>query len=320
MDPIDKKILWELHENCRVSYQNLSNDLDISANAVKKRVNKLIKTGVIYNFSAMLSLEYLKSEALYGLIYTDGYEVEEEFIQNLGSSPMVHVVGTIASGSGGAYNFFAQYIGSHGLSELGRLVRTLDHVTRTELFPLLIPKDHSILQAFPVRGKEQGGKFSKTELKVLRSLIEDPRMSISDIARQSRLTARRVGRTIEQLINRGVQFSVRWNLSAGGYDLIMVRTVIDEKKKPVTEVAEWVREQFPNQFWLPYISADEPIVFLSFVVKNMQEAEHIAQTIKSANFVLSTKVSVRFSETKFPWMGHTMIRDMVREAGLYDDQ
>jgi DNA-binding Lrp family transcriptional regulator len=320
MDPVDKKILWELHENCRVSYQNLSDVLDISANAVKKRVAKLIESGVIYNFSAMLRLEYLKSEALYGLVYTDGYEVEEEFIQNLGSNPMVHVVGTIASGSGGAYNFFAQYMGSHGLSELGRFVRTLDHVTRTELFPLLIPKDHSSYQALPVREKKEGGKFSRTELKVLRSLIEDPRMSISDIARQSRLTARRVGRTIEQLMDKGVLFSVRWNLSAGGYDQIMIRTVIDEKKKPVTEVAEWVRERFPNQFWLPYISADEPIVFLSFVVKNMQEAEHIAQTIKGADFVLSTKVSVRFSETKFPWMGHTMIKEMVQEAGLYDDK
>lgn len=320
MDPVDKKILWELHKNCRVSYQNLSEVLGISANAVKKRVAKLIENGVIYNFSVMLSLEYLKSEALYGLVYTDGYEVEEEFIQNLGSSPMVHVVGTIASGSGGAYNFFAQYIGSHGLSELGHFIRTLDHVTQTELFPLLIPKDHSISQAPPIRDKEQGGKFSKIELKVLQSLIEDPRISISDIARESRLTARRVGRTIEQLMDKGVSFSVRWNLSAGGYDLIMIRTVIDEKKKPVTEVAEWIRERFPHQFWLPYISADAPIVFLSFVVKNMQEAEHIAQTIKGADFVLSTKVSVRFSETKFPWMGHTMIKELVRKAGLYDDK
>lgn len=318
MDPMDKKILWELHENCRVSYQNLSKILGISANAVKKRVSKLIDTGVIYNFSAMLSLDYLNSEVLYGLVYTDGYENEDEFIQNLGSNSMVHVVGSIASGGGGAYNFFAQYIGSQGLSELGRFVRTLDHVTRTELFPLLIPKDHRGVQAIPIRGKEGGGAFSKTELKVLRWLADDPRMAISDVASRTGLTARRVGRTIQQLIDKGVLFSVRWNLSAGGYDQIMVRTLVDEKKLAVTEVAEWVRERFPEKFWLPYISADEPIVFLSFVVKNMQDAQEIAQTLKQADFVKSTVVSVRFSESKFPWMGHTMIIDMVRDAGLYE--
>jgi DNA-binding Lrp family transcriptional regulator len=319
MDPMDKKLLWELHENCRVSYQNLSNILGISANAVKKRVAKLIDTGVIYNFSAMLSLDYLNSEVLYGLVYTDGYENEDEFIQKLGSNSMVHVVGSIASGGGGAYNFFAQYIGSQGLSELGRFARTLDHVTRTELFPLLIPKDHRGVQAIPIRGKEGGGAFSKTELKVLRWLVENPRMAISEIASRTGLTARRVGRTIQQLMDKGVLFSVRWNLSAGGYDQIMVRTFVDEKKLAVTEVAEWVRERFPVQFWLPYVSADEPIVFLSFVVKNMQDAHEIAQTLKQADFVKSTVVSVRFSESKFPWMGHTMIKDMVREAGLYDD-
>ncbi len=319
MDPMDKKILWELHENCRMSYQTLSDILGISANAVKKRVAKLIDSGVIFSFSAMLSLDYLNSEVLYGLVSTDGYEREEDFIQNLGSNPMVHVVGSIASGSGGAYNFFAQYIGSQGLAELGRFVRTLDNVSRTELFPLLIPKDHRGVQAIPIRGKEEGGTFLKTELKVLRWLVEDPRMSISDIANRTRLTARRVGRTIQQLMDKGVMFSVRWNLSAGGYDQVMIRTLVNEKKIAVTEVAEWVRKRFPNQFWLPYISADEPIVFLSFVVKNMQEAQQIAQTLKNADFVKSTVVSVRFSETKFPWFGHTMIKDMVRQAGFFDD-
>ncbi len=318
MDPIDKRILWELHENCRVSYQTLSDIFGISANAVKKRVAKLIDTGVIYNFSAMLTLEFLNSEVLYGLVYTDGYEDEDDFIQNLGNNPMIHVVGSIASSGGGAYNFFAQYIGSKGLSELGRFIRTRDHVTKTELFPLLIPKDHRGVQPIPIRGKKEPGPFSRIELKILRWLVEDPRMSISDVAHHTGLTARRVGRTIQQLMDKGVMFSVRWNLSAGGYDLIMIRVLVDEKKKPVTEVAEWVRKEFPNEFWLPYVSADEPMIFLSFVVENMQDAQRIAKTLKKANFVKSTVVSVRFSETKFPWFGNLKLIELIKKAGFYE--
>ncbi len=316
MDPIDKKILWELHENCRVSYQTLSEICGISANAVKKRVAKLIESGIIYNFSIMLSLEMLDSEVLYGLIYTDGYENETEFINLVGSNPMIHVVGSIASAGGGAYNFFAQYIGSQGLAELGRFVRTLEHVKKTELFPLIIPKDHKGMQAVPTRRKTPGGEFSRTELKVLQWLVKDPRMSISDLANRTKLTARRVGRTIQQLVDRGVMFSVRWNLSAGGYDLIMIRIHIDEKQKSVTEIADWARSQFPDHFWLSYISAESPTVFLSFVVENMQVAERIARTIKQASFVKSTIVSVRFSETKFPWLGYEKILEMLRNAEL----
>lgn len=316
MDPLDKKILWELHENCRVSYQTLSNILGITANAIKKRVAKLIDTGVIHSFTALLSFEKLNSEALIGLVYTDGYEKETQFIQKLGNNPMVHVVGTIASGSGGAYKLTAQYVGAHGLAELGRHVRTLDHVTKTELFPLLMPKDHTLSKASPVHRKKVSGDFTNLELKVLQWLIDDPRMSISDVATNTGLTARRVGRTIQQLMDKGIMFSVRWNLSAGGYDLISIRVRIDEKKKSINEVIEWVRSEFPNEFWVNYVSADEPLVFFSFVVLNMRIAERIGRTIKEADFVKSTIISVQFSETKFPWLGTLKLREMINEAKL----
>jgi len=296
MDTLDRKLLWELHENCRASYQKLSSVLGISANAVKKRVGKLIDTGIIYNYTIMLSLDMLKSEVLYGLVYTDGEEIAQEFINQVGSNSMIHVVGSIASLSGGAYIISAQYIGSQGLAELGRFLRTLDHVLKVELFPLLIPKDHADLQ--------------------MKCLVDDARMPISDIANQTGLTARRVGRTIQQLMDRGVMFSVRWNLSAGGLDVVMIRIRIDEHQKSIGEVTEYLRSEFPDEFWLPYISAEEPLVFAIFVVPNMQVAEKIARVIKQAPFAKSVAVSVQFSETKFPWLGEIKIKEMIKDAGL----
>jgi DNA-binding Lrp family transcriptional regulator len=143
-------------------------------------------------------------------------------------------------------------------------------------------------------------------------------MSISDIANHTGLTARRVGRTIQQLMNRGVMFSTRWNLSAGGLDVVIIRIQVDEQQKTLSEVAEWLRAAFPDVFWLPYISADEPLVFAIFVVQNMQTAEKIARTIKDAPFVQSIAVSVQFSETKFPWLGEIKLREMIKNAGLVD--
>ena len=316
MDAIDRKLLWELHDNCRTSYETLSRVLGISANAVKKRVAKLIDTGIIYNYTIMLSLDMLNSEVLYGLIYTDGEEQAQDFINQVGANPMIHVVGSIASLTGGAYIISAQYIGSQGLAELGRFIRGLNHVSEVELFPLLIPQDHADLEAFPIRSPRTEREFTKTELKVLQCLLEDAKMSISDIANRTGLTARRVGRTIQQLMDRGVMFSVRWNLSAGGLDTVIIRIRVDEQQMPISEVSEWLRSKFPDEFWLPYISAKEPLVFAIFVVLNMQVAEHIAHTIKDAPFVKSIAVSVQFSETKFPWLGELKIKEMLRNAGL----
>jgi DNA-binding Lrp family transcriptional regulator len=318
MDAINRKLLWALHDNCRASYQTLSKVLGISANAVKKRVAKLIDTGVIYSYTVTFSLDMLNSEVLYGLIHTDGEERAQDFINQVGTNPMIHVVGSITSLTGGAYIISAQYIGSQGLAELGRFIRTLDHVSEVELFPLLIPKDHADAQAAPTRPPLTEDDFTKPELKVLQCLLEDVRMSISEIASSTGLTARRVGRTIQQLMNRGVMFSIRWNLSGGGLDVVIIRIRVDEQQKSLSEVAEWLRAEFPEAFWLPYISADEPLVFAIFVVQNMQTAEKIARTIKDAPFVKSIAVSVQFSETKFPWLGEIKLREMIQNAGLAD--
>jgi len=316
MDAIDRKLLWELHENCRTSYNTLSKVLGISANGVKKRVAKLIDTGVIYNYTIALSIDALNAEVLYGLIYTDGEEHAQDFINQIGAHPMIHVVGTIASLTGGAYIISAQYIGTHGLAELGHFLRTHDHVSDVELYPLLIPKDHADLQAFPTRTLRTEGEFTKLELKVMQCLLDDARMSISTIASLTGLTARRVGRIIQQLMNRGLMFSVRWNLSAGGLDVVIIRIRVDERQKSIKEVSEWLRSKFPDEFWLPYISAKEPFIFAIFVVQNMQIAETIAHTIKDAPFVKSIAVSVQFSETKFPWLGKLKIQEMIHNAGL----
>jgi hypothetical protein len=96
----------------------------------------------------------------------------------------------------------------------------------------------------------------------------------------------------------------------------MIRIQIDEKQKSINEVAEWLRSEFPDEFWLPYISAEEPLVFALFVVRNMQIAEKISRAIKEVPFVKSIAVSVQFSETKFPWLGEIKIKEMIKDAGI----
>ncbi|MHA2428248.1 MAG: hypothetical protein ACXADB_09520, partial [Candidatus Hermodarchaeia archaeon] len=101
-----------------------------------------------------------------------------------------------------------------------------------------------------------------------------------------------------------------------GLDVVMIRIQIDEKQKSINEVAEWLRSEFPDEFWLPYISAEEPLVFALFVVRNMQIAEKISRAIKEVPFVKSIAVSVQFSETKFPWLGEIKIKEMIKDAGI----
>lgn len=51
LDKTDKRILEELEKNARISYTKLSKKLKLSDVAVKKRVDRLLKNGVIERFS-----------------------------------------------------------------------------------------------------------------------------------------------------------------------------------------------------------------------------------------------------------------------------
>ncbi|MFX0108989.1 MAG: Lrp/AsnC family transcriptional regulator, partial [Candidatus Hodarchaeota archaeon] len=47
MDELDKKLWRLLGDNCRYSYKFLGDKLGISANAARKRVDRLVEAGII---------------------------------------------------------------------------------------------------------------------------------------------------------------------------------------------------------------------------------------------------------------------------------
>ncbi|MHA2352994.1 MAG: winged helix-turn-helix transcriptional regulator, partial [Candidatus Thorarchaeota archaeon] len=203
MDSIDKRILLALDENCRMSYQALAEKLGLTATAIKKRMDRLIETRVIEEFSIILKPAMMESDYLIALVFTDGSENEEEFIEQIGSHLMVVQVGQLATGIGRLYFLHCEYVGAEGLQNLGTFLRTLDSVTSIEL--------HTTMT-------QRGEKFDikKMHLRVLKHLLEDARMQVSEISEHSGLTSRRVSRAIQEMHDSNAfWFATRWNLSFG---------------------------------------------------------------------------------------------------------
>jgi DNA-binding Lrp family transcriptional regulator len=57
MDDIDKKILNILQKNDKTQYQKIAEDLNLGASTVHYRIKKLIKDGIITQFSAVIDPE-----------------------------------------------------------------------------------------------------------------------------------------------------------------------------------------------------------------------------------------------------------------------
>ena len=54
LDDIDKRILSNLQDNCRISYSAIARELDVAESTVRYRVNRLKNEGVITRFIALL--------------------------------------------------------------------------------------------------------------------------------------------------------------------------------------------------------------------------------------------------------------------------
>jgi DNA-binding Lrp family transcriptional regulator len=299
LDVIDKRILLELDSNCRITYQDLADIVNLSANAVKKRVARLLEIGVIERFIAILSLEMINADMVVGLVHTDGSEFQEQFINEISQHDDVIQVSPVACGMGGLYCVFAIVIGSSGLSELGSFLRGLDSVDQVNLHVIIYP-----------RGRKS--EFTPLQLRVIKHLIDEPRMPVVEIAKLSGLTSRRVRKILDELQKEeAISLAILWNLGAEGLTDAFVRIEWDEKKTTHKEISNWLSQEFPLEYWSPFVSAMSPVLFARFVFEKLERIEFISRKIREADFTNSISTLVIYSNYLCTWPSEIKLREMV---------
>lgn len=304
MDEIDKRIILELDENCRTSYESMARKFGMTANAIKKRVSRLLDSGLIVRFMVGLTLEMVNAELVIALVQTDGTEFTKDFVNQIGQRVDVMQVSPVACGLGNLYCLFAFATGPKGVLELGGHLRAMKSTTNVEIHILVYPK-----------GKKM--KLSKTHKRVLGVLLDDPRMSISDISKRLNLTARRIRKSLKEIQDGGaVHFSVYWSLGSGYLTEILMRIEWDPAAASVDEIVEWLRTNYPLEFWSPFISATSPTVFARFVVRQLERGDEIMRAIRRAPFTEKVSPLVFFSTEVFEWPGTRKLREFLDMEGV----
>lgn len=299
LDDIDKRIILELDSDCRMTYKKMADKLGLTATAIKKRVTKLLERGVIDRFMTTLNFDMIDSDLLLAVIQTDGSEFQEDIIEEIGNDPKVIQVSSVACGKGGLYCVFAVTSGVTGLSDFGAFIRTLEPVIDSEIHVLLYP-----------RGKKT--TLTNLQLRVLKQLVDNPRMSIVELAELTGMTARRVRRIVDELQeSEGILFSVLWNLGIGGLTEVLLRIEWDEKTTSHEEIIDTLRREYPLEFWTPFISAAYPVVFARFVVEKLETIESIARTVRRSPYVKSMSALVLYSNNIFDWPGITELKSLL---------
>jgi DNA-binding Lrp family transcriptional regulator len=299
LDLIDKGILSDLVQNCRITYEEMSRKHGISANAVKKRVQKLEKSGVIDHYAVRLTLAMLDAQYLFGLLETDGSQDEEVFVNKIGESPSIIAA---AAYSDGHYALLAEYMSTVELMELGSYLRSLDGVENVELHTLIAR-----------RGSKTD--LSTNHLRVLSPLRNNPRMSISSIARETGMTARRVRKLVAELVEGdSVNFTANLELAEAGSIPFLARVTWNEKNSTFEKVIEWLKASYPDSLWDWYISVSEPAIFCLFTAEHLNEMNSKAREIRQQEFVDRVKVIVASYHDGFEGPRSRRLNEMIQRA------
>ncbi len=284
MDPLDKALLWELFGNARVSFQDLAKKYQQSFNTIKNRVKKLEKAGVILEYTIELSKAMLDLEELNVIIITDGSENMNTLLEQIGSHRQVRYF--YRSGTN-RYAGSAFVSGTADFFELKQNLESLEAVLTVEIHPITVfvpdaPPDSK------VRSFGRKVTFSQNQLRVLRCLSDDVRMSISDIAQRIDLTPRRVSKILKELQEGGgVHFTMRMNyLALGDVELEYIIRYDDMKTNP-TEIIEWVYKRYTQDFWHAATLLDEPTVVVTLLTDDVACIKEITSRIREIPFVRS---------------------------------
>ena len=211
LDLKDKKILYELDKNSRISYAQLSKKVSLSQESVRYRVNRLIQNKVIFKFFTKVDVSKLGLTFYKILIkfHNINEQKKEEIINYLVKQPIVNwavatdgsydisfviLVKNLLVSKNFLSNFYQKY-GQH-ISKKEFSVNLIgEYLTRD----YLIYKERTIREETSYTAKSEKIELDRTNLKIISFLTENSRTSAVDIATNLNISADSVLQRIKKL-------------------------------------------------------------------------------------------------------------------------
>jgi DNA-binding Lrp family transcriptional regulator len=284
IDELDRQIAWTLAMNCRTSLQDLSNKLGITRTAVKKRIDRLIETGALASFSVRLSHAQAGYDVAFAILKFSEPSTDEYLVEYLSDSEFI---GEIARTFDNRALIIFDYPNSTELSRITNSFRKMESVTDVDIMTNLVV--------------DKGGTIELTGIhkKVLRCLLRNARMSISDISKESGLTPRRISKIIHELIDsRAILFTISWVANTAGETTFVSKVHYDASKIEPRDLLKTIYPKMEDSFNYAYISGIEPFILLAFTVDHFSDADRIQKDIMETGFVTTIDSMVTYPGIK----------------------
>ena len=273
MDILDKQIIIELSNNCRVSFSHLARKFEVSANTVKNRVRNLEERGIIDSFTFEFNPALVNANTAL-ILFRFHNQLSDQKITQLGMHPLITGVGV------GLESGFATgvYRSNEEISLLSDVFHTIDRISELYIFPVLLPltADHS-----PPKGTLTDLK--KIDWDILRHLREDGRISLSELSKRTHISVKTIRKRIKLLDERKmIRLTIRLNPGKISKGMMVVFAIELNKltQQIRINIDKAVREIRPDHFWVSWQVVDRPIVILAFQAESVNEVNSIQEDLR----------------------------------------
>jgi DNA-binding Lrp family transcriptional regulator len=195
LDSTDLKILNLLAKNGRLPYRSIGLTIGMTTKSIKSRVDRMLAAKVIERFLAKVNSSVLGYKRIYALALRKN-NLNHELLERF------NLVGDIQyqfEVMGGAIGFdIAVKEGTEDKIEL-----------------LLSSLKPALLGVIRSQNREVSQKLTETDYTIIKQLIKNPRMEISDIAAATSISPKTVHRRLDKMVrNRVLEFSIQPNPDA----------------------------------------------------------------------------------------------------------
>ena len=303
MDNVDRMLLERLEINCRTSLQELSRISGISANEAQKRIDSLVASGTIESFKVVLSPLMTNEDTVIAILEFETDPPEKKLLKKLSSNLSVHKVSRLLDGR---YIVFGVYFEQEELSSLTTHLRKLPGIRNVEMHFRFL--------------HYWGGKIdlSSSHREVLRCLLTNPRIPVSDIARETGLESNDVKNLIEHMsASETVLFTIDTSEDMDEKSTeVLAKVQWNVGKTSKEQVLTWLQEQFGSLRLGECVSATDPTLFFHFSVKHVQEVELVAKKTQEFGLVTTMEPMILFPGISFPDPRQRRAKALLQETGF----
>ena len=306
LDKINQKILYELDKNCRISDNQLAKKVKRSREAVRNRILKLQKDGIIQGF--ITSINPSKFGYMFFKMYFQLSNIPTErkkFYEYFKKLPGLYWFG----GNDGVWDLHAT-IYAKNVKEFNKLKNKI----YTDFKHLIIKRDIGTLvnvRQYPKRYLVKGIKerleptifaddivdniLDELDQKILNNLAQNARINLVELSKKTKSTVDIVRNRIKKMEKKEIiiQYRVAINHTKLGYDLFKAFIFFNNlSEKDEIKLYEYVKQNDKIEYLIRQLSAWD--IELEIMAESYEEFNHLmddirlefAESLRNYEFVL----------------------------------